>query len=159
MEKKKLGPLDYFAALMIFGIVTIVTCQVIWRYIFNNSLSWSEELSRYLFAWLIFVGAAVAVKENAHINVDIIFNYLSPAKKRYLNLFLYALIIFVQGYFLYFAVQFIVKTHGTYSTAMGVPMNIVVYPSIAVGCVVTIYFCVRGIAKLLGSSRREAAKE
>ena len=159
MERKRLRPLDYFAALMLFGIVAVVTGQVIWRYVFNNSLSWSEELSRYLFAWLIFVGAAIAVKENTHIRVDIIFNHLGAANRKRLEVLLHLLTLFVQLYFLYFAVQFIIKTHGTYSTAMAVPMNLFVYPSIAVGCIATIYFCVRGIVRTLRNSPGEDAKE
>ncbi len=159
MTRKRLKPLDYFAALMLFGIVTVVTGQVIWRYVFNNSLSWSEELSRYLFAWLIFVGASIAVKENTHIRVDIIFNHLDAARRRYLEVFLHIVTLFVQLYFLYFTVQFIVKTHGTYSTAMGVPMNLFVYPSIAAGCLVTIVYCILGIRQSIRRSPGEGAKE
>ena len=152
MDQKKHSPFDIISAFVLFAIVVVITAQIIWRYVFNNSLSWSEELSRFLFAWLIFVGAALAVRENTHIKVDLFYNMYGTSTKRVIDLVLYALIIFVQGYFFVFSVEFIIKTHGTYSTAMQLPMNMVVYPSLAVGCLLSIYFSVRGIFATLKRS-------
>jgi TRAP-type C4-dicarboxylate transport system permease small subunit len=149
MEQKKLRPFDYFAALMLLLIVLVVTAQIVWRYIFNNSLSWSEELSRYLFAWLIFVGGALAIKEGSHIKVDLFYTKFSPSARRVLDVFLYGIITFVQIYFLIFSIEYIQKTKGTYSIAMQLPMNLVVFPSIAVGCVISLYFSIRGLVRTL----------
>jgi TRAP-type C4-dicarboxylate transport system permease small subunit len=146
MENRKLGPLDWFAALMMLLIVLVVSGQIIFRYAFNSSLSWSEEISRYFFAWMIFVGATLAIKENNHIKVDLFYDMLGRHARKIVDIVLYSLIIFVQGYFLVFSIQFIIKTHGTYSTAMQLPMNMVVYPSITAGCAVSIWFCVRKLA-------------
>ncbi len=153
MDTQKHGPLDIFVAFLLFCIVVVITAQIIWRYVFNNSLSWSEELSRYLFAWLIFVGASLAIKEGAHIKVDLFYNMYGPRAKRTVDLVLYVLTVFVQGYFLVYSVEFIIKTHGTYSTAMQLPMNIAVYPSLAAGCLVSIWFSVRGF---VGTLKRRA---
>jgi TRAP-type C4-dicarboxylate transport system permease small subunit len=151
MEQKKLGPIDYFSALMMFLIIIIITGQIIWRYIFNNSLSWTEELSRYIYAWLIFIGATLGIAENSHIRVDIFYKMFSKPTRRIMDILLYEIIIFVQVYFLVYSIQFIIKTNGTYSTAMQLPMNIAVYPSIAVGCVITIYFCIGRVIKIYKS--------
>jgi len=40
------------------------------RYVFNSGITATEELSRFLFLWLIFIGAIVAMKESAHLGVD-----------------------------------------------------------------------------------------
>jgi len=151
MEQKKLGPIDYFSALMMFLMIIIITLQIIWRYIFNNSLSWTEELSRYIYAWLIFIGATLGIIENSHIRVDLFYNMFSKSTRRIVDIFLYGIIIFVQVYFLVYSIQFIIKTNGTYSTAMQLPMNIAVYPSIAVGCVITIYFCICKVVRIYKS--------
>jgi TRAP-type C4-dicarboxylate transport system permease small subunit len=66
---------------MMGAILFVGTTQVIMRYIFNNSLSWSEELMRYIFIWMIFVGAAVTFRNNAHITIDF-FTSLMPKKVR-----------------------------------------------------------------------------
>jgi len=48
----------------------LVFCQVVMRYVFRNSLSWSEELARFIFMWLSWIGASYAVKERSHFRVE-----------------------------------------------------------------------------------------
>lgn len=52
--------------------VVLIFAQVIARYVFNHSISWSEELARYMFVWLIWLGTSMAAKNNSHITVDVI---------------------------------------------------------------------------------------
>jgi TRAP-type C4-dicarboxylate transport system, small permease component len=47
----------------------IIALQVLMRYGFQSSLSWSEEVARYLFIWLIYIGISYGVKMNAHVAV------------------------------------------------------------------------------------------
>lgn len=56
--------------------VLLVFMQVIMRTVFKNSLTWSEELSRYIFIWQIWLGASIALKYNEHIKVTLIFTFL-----------------------------------------------------------------------------------
>lgn len=51
-------------------IVTIVTAEVILRYGFNHSLIFTEELSRYLMVWIVFLGSALAIRDGSHININ-----------------------------------------------------------------------------------------
>jgi len=51
-------------------MVIMVFSNVVLRYVFNSGITSSEELSRFLFLWLIFIGAIVAMKESAHLGVD-----------------------------------------------------------------------------------------
>lgn len=68
--------------------VAIVFLQVIMRSVFNYSLSWSEELSRYIFIWQTWLGASVALKYNEHIKVELIFNFIKSEKaKRVIRIF------------------------------------------------------------------------
>lgn len=46
--------------------------NVIGRYVFRSSIAFSEELSRFLFVWLIFLGAAIIIKDKGHVAVDIL---------------------------------------------------------------------------------------
>jgi TRAP-type C4-dicarboxylate transport system permease small subunit len=56
--------------------------NVVLRYLFNSGITWAEEASRYLFIWLIFLGAIVASRENAHLGVDTLVSRLSVANRR-----------------------------------------------------------------------------
>lgn len=60
--------------LSLFVNTIIVFMQVIMRSVFNASISWSEEMSRYIFIWQIWMGTSIAFKSNQHIKVDLIYN-------------------------------------------------------------------------------------
>jgi TRAP-type C4-dicarboxylate transport system permease small subunit len=54
--------------------------QFVTRYVFNDSASWTEEIARYLLIGTVFVGAAIGVAKNNHIQVDLLYRYLpAPA--------------------------------------------------------------------------------
>jgi TRAP-type C4-dicarboxylate transport system permease small subunit len=69
--------------LVIFYAVIIAVCfaAVIFRYVFNDSLTWAEEFARYLFIALVFLGAAYVIPENGHLRMDVIYASL-PRKAR-----------------------------------------------------------------------------
>jgi TRAP-type transport system small permease protein len=64
------------------GMVIMVFGNVVLRYAFNLGLTVSEELSRFLFVWLTFLGAIVAFRERGHLGVDMLVSRLSPAGKK-----------------------------------------------------------------------------
>ena len=55
---------------MLALMVVLVFGNVVLRYGFNSGIAVSEEVSRYLFIWLTFIGAVIAVHEHAHLGVD-----------------------------------------------------------------------------------------
>lgn len=69
-EKNKLKIEETICISCIIVMLVVLTLQVALRYLFKNSNAWSDELSRYLFVWLIFIGASYAVTENAHIRIE-----------------------------------------------------------------------------------------
>src|SRR3546814_1107785 len=62
--------LEALLVALLFGMVVMVFGNVVLRYGFNSGLTVSEELSRYFFVWLTFVGAVVTFHENAHLGVE-----------------------------------------------------------------------------------------
>jgi len=62
----------------------LILANVILRYIFNTGIVWAEEMSRFLFVWMIFLGAIGALKENNHISVDVLTRKLPFFMKRIL---------------------------------------------------------------------------
>ncbi|MGM0397099.1 MAG: TRAP transporter small permease [Bacillota bacterium] len=63
--------------------VSLIFMQVIMRYVFSNSLSWSEELARYIFLYQIWLGASYATKKNAHLRIEILKSKFYGRKKTY----------------------------------------------------------------------------
>lgn len=54
------------AIVAVVGIFVVMITQVFFRYVLNNSLSWSEELARFLFVWASMLGAAVVTGNHGH---------------------------------------------------------------------------------------------
>ena len=76
-------------ALLVFYIMLVATMavEVIRREVFAYSSIWGEEIVRYSFIYLAWIGAAAAVRERAHTRIDVIFNYISPRAKTVLYIF------------------------------------------------------------------------
>ena len=68
---------------MLSIMVIMVFGNVVLRYGFNSGIMSSEELSRYFFIWITFLGAIVAMRENAHLGLDTVIRLLPRAGKRF----------------------------------------------------------------------------
>ena len=70
-------------ALLFFYVLLVVTMfvEVIRREVFSYSSIWGEEIVRYSFIYLAWIGAASAVRERAHIRIDVIMHYVSRRTK------------------------------------------------------------------------------
>ena len=74
--------LDLTSALALAVMVVMVFGNVVLRYAFNSGIAVSEELSRWLFVWMTFLGAVVALKENGHLGSDMLVARLGRTGKR-----------------------------------------------------------------------------
>ncbi|MDR7149402.1 TRAP-type C4-dicarboxylate transport system permease small subunit [Hydrogenophaga palleronii] len=74
--------INLFIAVALAVMVVMVFGNVVLRYGFNSGISVSEEISRWLFVWITFLGAIVAVKENGHLGTDIFLMKLPPNGQR-----------------------------------------------------------------------------
>lgn len=57
-------------------MIVVVGLQVFFRFVIKGSLPWSEELSRYLMIWTVYIGASLGAKEGAHIGVEAFISFL-----------------------------------------------------------------------------------
>ncbi|NIZ63453.1 TRAP transporter permease DctQ [Sedimentitalea sp. CY04] len=75
--------------LLVFYVMLVVTMavEVLRRELFSYSSIWGEEIVRYSFIYLAWVGAAAAVKERAHIRIDVLLHYLGPRPKAVFYIF------------------------------------------------------------------------
>ena len=80
---------DYFFRLLEFlvvaclvAMVVMVFGNVVLRYAFNSGILVSEEMSRYCFIWLTYIGAMIAMRERGHLGVDTLVKRLPRAGKK-----------------------------------------------------------------------------
>ena len=74
--------LNGLIALALAVMVILVFGNVVLRYAFNSGITMSEEISRWLFVWLTFLGAIVALRERAHLGSDMLVSRLRSAGKK-----------------------------------------------------------------------------
>jgi TRAP-type C4-dicarboxylate transport system permease small subunit len=75
--------------LLTFYVMLVITMaiEVLRREVFAYSSIWGEEIVRYSFIYLAWIGASAAVKERAHIRIDVVMHYISPRMKALLYIF------------------------------------------------------------------------
>jgi len=64
------------------ALFLIVVLAVFARYVFGQSLAWTEEVPRYLLIWISFLGAAACVARREHVGFDVLFNALPDRVRR-----------------------------------------------------------------------------
>jgi len=69
------------AGIIIFGMVALMFSSVIMRYLVNSPLTWSDQLSTWMFVWTTYLGMTVAYRQGIHIRVDILTRRL-PSRSR-----------------------------------------------------------------------------
>lgn len=70
--------IDYFTGILTGLMVIFVFLNVVLRIFFNSGLTWSEELSRYLFVFVTYIGAISAMRVNGHMIVDMLISKVNP---------------------------------------------------------------------------------
>ena len=127
-------PEDWIAFVLFWALAFIVFLQFFTRYILNDSLSWTEEISRYGLMMLAFIGGAVVTRKKAHIAVELLTNVMKPSPMRTALL---ALVDFVtlgfMGLLAYFSITIIERMHSQPMTVFDLPMSLV-YGLVGLGC-------------------------
>ena len=73
---------EFTLVIMLSAMVIMVFGNVVLRYGFNDGIISSEELSRFLFIWITFLGAIVTMRDNAHLGLDSVVRKLSLSGKK-----------------------------------------------------------------------------
>ncbi len=142
-------------------MLALLVIQVFCRYVFNLPLAWSEELVRFIYIAVSFVGAAVAVRESEHITINvipIIFKKIfKNEQKTEKALAVVDVISFLIGavfwaYITYGAAGYVseVKTSGMLSSANEWPMWIVFVPIVVSGALMVCHYIMNGLEKVIG---------
>ncbi len=119
--------------------ICIIFLQVIMRYVFNNSLGWSEELARYLFIWQGWLGVSFCERFKQHISIDILKNKLKGNVNKAIEILAMLLAVICAFLLIRYGmdvVNSLTKSHSA-STALRIPLWIV-YLSLPVGCILYI---------------------
>lgn len=115
--------------ILLITMVTVIFAQVISRFVFNSPLSWSEELARYLFIWIIFIGASVAVREKAHFGIDFFVELFPNNLQKIMEYVSYLSMIIFAGVMIIYGIEMVKWTHMQISPSLHIHMSL---PNLAI---------------------------
>lgn len=103
---------------------TIVFAQVIMRFVFQNSLTWSEELARYLFILMIYVGVSYGFKKHSHLRVDALDSLFGPRGRLITDILVQVILLVFIVTMTYFGWNIVIRATRL-SAALSMPMKYV----------------------------------
>ena len=122
---------DYFEeallVVMLLRMMVIMGIQVVARYAFSYSLTWSEEITRYLFIWSGFLSISFCIKKGASIKIEQIVGLLPVRLRVLMRLITYTVEIVFFAYLIPYAWHYVMAAVASQQTspACGIPMYII----------------------------------
>lgn len=103
-------------------IVGSLILGVFFRYVLQNSLSWTDEVAMFCFSWIVLLAAALLVRESGHVRVELIENYLPAVVVRLLRIGIELLVLLTGVYMVWTGWDFMQMTVGQLSPAIRYPI-------------------------------------
>ena len=123
--------MSYLGLICLGGFIISVLIQVISRTFLPKTPSWTEELARYLFIYMVAFGASVAVHKKEFVAVDLIIDFLPTIIRKLIELVInIVLLLFVTFVLLKSVLGFAILEYRMVSTAMQVPMQYIYFSMI-----------------------------
>ena len=137
--RRKLKLLEWFLCALLTGIVLLTFAQVLFRYVFQTSLAWTEELARFMFIWLAALGAAYACKKRAHFLLRFLVDKLSVRKRMVVETLAVFLMAGFLAVFIIYAVLYVHSVAGQQSPGTGLSKAVPASAAV-VGGVLMLYY-------------------
>lgn len=155
VKLKKYPPEAYIIGIILMYTTVIMIVEVIGRYLFAHSLSWSEELVRYSFAWFTMLGASYAVREKANICVDGVLKNLPDKVAAAIELMGELLCIAFMVYLTFMSVKYtrFIYNGNSLASATRIPMAYI-YASVPVGFLLISLRMIADIVKRIFGKRK-----
>lgn len=148
--------LEALCVFILAAMSILVFVNVVLRYGFNSSISVTEEVSRYMFVWLAFLGAVLAFSENQHVSVTVLTNKLSSVGRSLLRLVTDAAMLFccyliIDGSWIQFQLNL-----NNLAPISGLPQGITYLASVIAGSLIGILIVARMFTTIVSLGKGEA---
>lgn len=129
-------------AIALFAVM-VISCvvQVFARYILNDSPRWTEELARYTFIWVHFLGATICVRTGSNATISLFRDMMHGFPRRALEAVITLITGVVGAVMIYGGIEMAQRTHRQLTVGMKMPMSFV-YASAAVFGVITVIYAI-----------------
>lgn len=134
-------PLEIAVSTILVALVTVTFAQVVFRYVLQAPLAWSEELARFLLMWLASLSAAYAFKTRSHFALRFVVDRFQPAVQRWLATGVTLAVVWFLAVFAWQSFKFTLEVRDMSAPATEMSMAIP-YSSAFVGSVLMLYYVV-----------------
>lgn len=139
--------LEVLTCFLLLVTVLITAIQVFCRFVFDLSLSWSQEVLMISFVWFVLFGSALAVKHKEHLKIDLI-EKLSPRMKLFFKIIEFIVIFSFILVFIYYGIVLIFDNFKTGQTVGFLSLKVAyVYMAIPLSGVSMFYYTVKGLVR------------
>ena len=122
--------IDYFTGILTGLMVVFVFLNVVLRTFFNSGLTWSEELSRYLFVYVTYIGAISAMRVNGHLGVDTLISRMKPQVQMVMYVVSQTLIAVIMGILIHGSYKMVLQNTASKTAALGIPYSVLYFAGI-----------------------------
>ena len=129
------------------SLVVIVLIAVFCRYVLNQSLSWSDEVVRYLFVWFTLFGGAVALREREHIRVEYFVEKLPGAFRRAAEILMLLGVCGFQAAMVVLGLMWVWSTRGSYTSSLQWPLNLFFYAALPCTAALGVWYTLRRLLR------------
>lgn len=129
--------------------VILVVAQVIWRYLLNDPITWTNQISRALFCWMTYLGIPILFNRNILMSFDLVQNSIKGTANIWLKIAFRVLGLFFCISWFIFSLELCVKSVGLVFPGIAIPKN-ALYGAQIVCCVLMFVVQVSQIYELLG---------
>ena len=146
---------DYILVALMSAMTIVIFIQVVMRYVFKSSLSWSEELARYLFVWLSYLSISYGIKNRKHVKIEAAL-HLFPKKIRPYVVIIGDIVTLIWSIFVIITGWIMTQkvfVSGQTSPAISIPMY-VIYFAPCLGYILSAFRTVQTIVLRFGNIRR-----
>ncbi|MGE4453874.1 MAG: TRAP transporter small permease [Sphaerochaeta sp.] len=113
-----------FIIVLLLGMVCSSFIQVVFRLVLKQPLAWTEELSRYLFVWLTFIGGALVVSESGHFKMDILTVLIKGRWVQIVNIIVNIALVVFSIVLVIYGIKLVHMVYTQKSPALGITMSI-----------------------------------
>lgn len=113
--------IDWLSIVLLSGIFILGLAQVIWRWILNNPIVWSEELIQLTYVWICYLGWAIATRKDSHIRITALLNMMPQGVQKWLQAFCHVLVIIFSVLMIRYGINLIGV--GAKRTAVSIALN------------------------------------
>lgn len=136
--------IDIFTGILTGAMVLFVFLNVVLRMVFNSGLTWSEELARYLFVAVTYIGAISAMRANAHMTVDMVISKVKPPLQMLFYLVSQGLIAALMLILVHGSYKMVLQNTAARTAALGIPYALLY----SLGILTGVAICVLAIANI-----------